>query len=125
VREITATVAWLDDEPLVAGRVYWALQGHRWVKAKVARIVHRLNITTLESEPRRAGSQFHRRCGARAAAAAGHAALHCNRAPWARWCWSIRPATRPLAAVSCSPLPQRPKIWVTVFYPIQLTLKDK
>ena len=38
-REITATIAWLDDEPLVAGRVYWALQGHRWVKAKVARIV--------------------------------------------------------------------------------------
>ncbi len=51
VREITATVAWLDDEPLVPGRVYWALQGHRWVKAKVARIVDRVNITTLESEP--------------------------------------------------------------------------
>ena len=51
VREITATVAWLDDEPLVAGRVYWALQGHRWVKAKGARIVDRINITTLESEP--------------------------------------------------------------------------
>jgi len=51
VREITATIAWLDDEPLVAGRVYWALQGHRWVKAKVARIIDRVNITTLESEP--------------------------------------------------------------------------
>jgi len=51
VREITATVAWLDDEPLVAGRIYWALQGHRWVKAKVARIVDRVNITTLEAEP--------------------------------------------------------------------------
>ncbi|CAN5810440.1 N/A [soil metagenome] len=51
VREITATVAWLDDEPLVAGRVYWALQGHRWVKAKVARIIDRVNITTLEAEP--------------------------------------------------------------------------
>ena len=50
-REITATVAWLDDEPLVAGRVYWALQGHRWVKAKVARLVDRINITTLDSEP--------------------------------------------------------------------------
>jgi sulfate adenylyltransferase subunit 1 len=50
-REITATVAWLDDEPLVAGRVYWALQGHRWVKAKVARIVDRVNITTLDAEP--------------------------------------------------------------------------
>ncbi|MGI4777226.1 MAG: sulfate adenylyltransferase subunit 1 [Janthinobacterium lividum] len=51
VREIVATVAWLDDEPLVPGRVYWALQGHRWVKAKVARIVDRVNIATLESEP--------------------------------------------------------------------------
>lgn len=51
VREITATIAWLDDEPLAAGRVYWALQGHRWVKAKVARIIDRVNITTLDSEP--------------------------------------------------------------------------
>jgi len=41
------TIAWLDDEPLVAGRVYWALHGHRWVKAKVQRIVHRLDIHTL------------------------------------------------------------------------------
>ncbi|MBB1602039.1 sulfate adenylyltransferase subunit 1 [Variovorax sp. UMC13] len=51
VREITATVAWLDDEPLVPGRIYWALQGHRWVKAKVARIVDRVDIATLESRP--------------------------------------------------------------------------
>lgn len=49
-REITATVAWLDDEPLVPGRVYWALQGHRWVKAKVQKIVDRLNIATLGAE---------------------------------------------------------------------------
>ncbi|MDB5850974.1 MAG: sulfate adenylyltransferase [Rhodoferax sp.] len=49
-RELSATVAWLDDEPLVAGRVYWALHGHRWVKAKVKRIVHRLNINTLAEE---------------------------------------------------------------------------
>lgn len=49
-REITATVAWLDDEPLVPGRVYWALQGHRWVKAKVQKIVDRLNIATLDAE---------------------------------------------------------------------------
>lgn len=49
-RELQATIAWLDDEPLVPGRLYWALHGHRWVKAKVARIVHRLNIHTLESE---------------------------------------------------------------------------
>jgi sulfate adenylyltransferase subunit 1 len=38
----------MDDEPLVAGRVYWALHGHRWIKAKVKRIVHNLDINTLE-----------------------------------------------------------------------------
>ena len=46
-REITATVAWMDEEPLVAGRLYWALQGHRWVKAKIKRIVHQIDINTL------------------------------------------------------------------------------
>jgi sulfate adenylyltransferase subunit 1 len=46
-REISATVAWMDDEPLVAGRTYWALHGHRWVKTKIKRIVHRLDINTL------------------------------------------------------------------------------
>jgi sulfate adenylyltransferase subunit 1 len=49
-RQIEATVAWMDDEPLVAGRLYWALHGHRWVKAKVQRVVHRLNINTLAEE---------------------------------------------------------------------------
>jgi sulfate adenylyltransferase subunit 1 len=49
-RDLQATVAWMDDEPLVAGRLYWALHGHRWVKAKVKRIVHRLNINTLAEE---------------------------------------------------------------------------
>ena len=48
--QIDATVAWMDDEPLVAGRLYWARHGHRWVKAKVQRIVHRLNIHTLAEE---------------------------------------------------------------------------
>ena len=49
-RELSVTVAWMDDEPLVAGRVYWALQGHRWVKAKVRRIVHKLDVNTLAEE---------------------------------------------------------------------------
>ena len=49
-RELSATIAWMDDEPLVAGRVYWALQGHRWVKAKVKRIVHKLDVNTLAEE---------------------------------------------------------------------------
>ncbi|MDP3706704.1 MAG: GTP-binding protein [Polaromonas sp.] len=49
-REVAVTMAWMDDEPLVAGRVYWALQGHRWVKAKVKRIVHKLDVNTLAEE---------------------------------------------------------------------------
>lgn len=49
-RELTATVAWMDNEPLVPGRVYWALHGHRWVKAKARRVQHRLNINTLAQE---------------------------------------------------------------------------
>ncbi len=50
-RELTATVAWMDDEPLLEGRVYWALHGHRWVKAKVKRILHKLNVNSLAQEP--------------------------------------------------------------------------
>ena len=50
-RDLTATVAWMDDEPLVPGRVYLALHGHRWVKAKVRRVVHHLDIHTLAEEP--------------------------------------------------------------------------
>jgi sulfate adenylyltransferase subunit 1 len=49
-RSISATVAWMDDEPLMVGRVYWALHGHRWVKTKVQRVLHRLNVHTLAEE---------------------------------------------------------------------------
>ena len=49
-RTLHTTVAWMDDEPLLPARVYWALHGHRWVKAKVQRVVHRLNVNTLEEE---------------------------------------------------------------------------
>ena len=49
-RQLHTTIAWMDDEPLVPGRVYWALHGHRWVKAKVQRVVHRLNVNTLAEE---------------------------------------------------------------------------
>ena len=52
-RELSVTIAWMDDEPLVAGRVYWALHGHRWVKAKVKRIVHKLDVNTLAEEDAR------------------------------------------------------------------------
>ena len=46
-RDITATIAWMDEEPLVPGRLYWALHGHRWVKTKIKRIVSHININTL------------------------------------------------------------------------------
>jgi sulfate adenylyltransferase subunit 1 len=46
-RTAQGTVAWMDDEPLVAGRTYWALHGHRWIKAKVTQIAHGLDIHTL------------------------------------------------------------------------------
>ena len=49
-RQLNTTIAWMDDEPLIAGRVYWALHGHRWVKAKVQRVVHRLDVNTLAEE---------------------------------------------------------------------------
>jgi sulfate adenylyltransferase subunit 1 len=49
-RELSVTIAWMDDEPLVAGRIYWALHGHRWVKARVKRIVHKLDVNTLAEE---------------------------------------------------------------------------
>ncbi len=47
-RDITATIAWMDEEPLVPGRLYWALHGHRWVKTKIKCIVSHININTLE-----------------------------------------------------------------------------
>ena len=49
-RSVQGTVAWMDDEPLVAGRTYWALHGHRWVKAKVTQIAHSLDIHTLATQ---------------------------------------------------------------------------
>ena len=49
-KELSTTIAWMDDEPLVAGRVYWALHGHRWIKAKVRRVVHKLDIHTLAEQ---------------------------------------------------------------------------
>ena len=49
-RQLNTTIAWMDDEPLLAGRLYWALHGHRWVKVKVQRVVHRLNVNTLAEE---------------------------------------------------------------------------
>ncbi|MCF8211237.1 MAG: sulfate adenylyltransferase [Rhodoferax sp.] len=47
-QDINATVAWMDDEPLRPGRIYLALHGHRWIKAKIKRIVHSLDVNTLQ-----------------------------------------------------------------------------
>lgn len=49
-KQLTATVAWMDDEPLVIGRVYWALHGHRWVKAKVQQVLFSLDVHTLAQQ---------------------------------------------------------------------------
>ncbi len=49
-RELQVTLAWMDNQPLVAGRVYWALHGHQWVKARVKAVVHKLDIHTLAEE---------------------------------------------------------------------------
>jgi sulfate adenylyltransferase subunit 1 len=49
-RSLTATVAWLDQEPLQAGRTYYALHGHRWVKAKITRVSQRFDIHSLAGQ---------------------------------------------------------------------------
>jgi sulfate adenylyltransferase subunit 1 len=49
-RSLKATVAWMDEEPLQAGRTYLALHGHRWVKAKVTRVSQRFDIHTLSPQ---------------------------------------------------------------------------
>jgi sulfate adenylyltransferase subunit 1 len=49
-RSLKATVAWMDEEPLQAGRTYLALHGHRWVKAKVTHVSQRFNIHTLSPQ---------------------------------------------------------------------------
>ncbi len=50
-RDWASTVTWMDDTPLTPGRVYWALHGRRWVKARVIAIEHRLDIQTLQPLP--------------------------------------------------------------------------
>jgi sulfate adenylyltransferase subunit 1 len=49
-QSIQATVAWMDTEPLVRGRTYWALHGHQWVKTQVSEILHAIDILTLEPQ---------------------------------------------------------------------------
>jgi sulfate adenylyltransferase subunit 1 len=107
-REIEATVAWLDDTPLTTGRV-WALHGHRWVKARVTNIAHRLDVNTLAEED---ASELPPN-------AIGHVTLALqepwpcgptpSRARWARWCWSTATHAPP------------PPCWCADFFPSRLS----
>jgi sulfate adenylyltransferase subunit 1 len=45
----SATLAWLDTEPAVAGRKYWVRHGNRWVQARIAAIESVLDIHSLEA----------------------------------------------------------------------------
>ena len=88
----------MDDEPLVAGRVYWALHGHRWVKAKVQRVVHRLNVNTLaEEEATELAPNAIGHVTLALQEPLGDAAFQASRASWVHWCWWTPPATKPQA----------------------------
>ncbi|MDY0072127.1 MAG: sulfate adenylyltransferase subunit 1 [Thauera sp.] len=50
VKQIEATVCWLAETPLSPARTYLLRHTSREVKAKVARIEHRLNVNTLTEE---------------------------------------------------------------------------
>jgi sulfate adenylyltransferase subunit 1 len=92
-RLLRATVAWLDDEALVPGRVYWALHGHRWVKAKVNASCTGSTSTPWQEQD---ASQLEPN-------AIGHIELalqeplltlpYARRVRWAPWCWWTPPAT--------------------------------
>ena len=50
-RGFSATVVWLNSDPLSIGRPLLLKQTTRLVKARVRRILHRINVNTLEHEP--------------------------------------------------------------------------
>ena len=74
-REVSATVAWLDDEPRWSRAACPGAARHRWVKAKVKKIVHKLDVNSLAEEDADHLEPQHRARGAGAAGAAGHPAL--------------------------------------------------
>lgn len=47
-QSVEATVVWMNEKPLVAGRSYLIQQGPRVVSARVSRIIHRLDVEKLE-----------------------------------------------------------------------------
>ena len=48
VQRFDATLAWLDTEAATPGRKYWVRHGNRWVQARLTRVLHRLDIHTLQ-----------------------------------------------------------------------------
>ncbi len=50
-RSFSATVAWLDTEPAIAGRKYLLRHGHQWVQARLASVEQRLDIQSLQKSP--------------------------------------------------------------------------
>src|SRR6059058_1022027 len=50
-RSFSATVAWLPADPLVIGKALLLKQTTRFVKARVRRILHLVNVNTFEREP--------------------------------------------------------------------------
>jgi len=50
-KQFSATLVWLHGEPLLIDRPLLLKQTTRLVKARVRRILHRINVNTLESEP--------------------------------------------------------------------------
>ena len=47
----TATLVWMDDQPLVVGKGYWIKLGARTVAVQVTGIDHRVDVNTLETTP--------------------------------------------------------------------------
>jgi sulfate adenylyltransferase subunit 1 len=51
VRQIDATVCWLDERPLDVRRTYILRHATREVRARVTRLTHRWNVSTQSREP--------------------------------------------------------------------------
>lgn len=48
VSALTATIAWMDEQVLVAGKTYWLQHGVNLVKAKISQLQSRIDMTTME-----------------------------------------------------------------------------
>lgn len=51
-RDLDATICWMTDEPLQEGQDVWLRHTTRSVRARVTRIVHRIDVDTLHREAR-------------------------------------------------------------------------